>query len=215
MSAGHQVTVLGLGMSTCTRRVLTVLKEVGVDFKLQPIDLTKGANKQADYLAEQPFGQIPVIHDGKFKLYESRAICRYLAQKYDGKHTLLPKDPEALGQVEQWISIESSNYKADVVVAEYYFKPTFFGAPTDEKNAQEALQKVHQVFDVMEKHLTATKGKYLVGENFTLADVVYMPYTDYLLKLPVAKDILAKYPHVQAWWQNISSRPSWQTVSTL
>eukprot|EP01088_Endostelium_zonatum_P001518 TRINITY_DN11826_c0_g1_i1.p1 TRINITY_DN11826_c0_g1~~TRINITY_DN11826_c0_g1_i1.p1 ORF type:complete len:215 (-),score=51.00 TRINITY_DN11826_c0_g1_i1:41-685(-) len=210
----HQITILGMGMSTCTRRALTVAAEVGLDYKIQTVDLMKGAHKQPEFLKEQPFGQIPVLHDGDFRLYESRAICRYLAQKYDSKHTLLPTDAQLFGQVEQWISVESSNYKADAVVGEYMFKPMFGGKP-DEEKGKEAIAKVHQTFEIIEKHLAAKNSKFLVGDNFTLADVVYMPYTDYLLKVEQTKDILSKYPHVKAWWENISSRPSWQTVSKL
>jgi len=151
------------------------------------------------------------LYDGDFKLYESRAICRYLAHKYDSKHSLVPNDAQAYGQVEQWISVESSNYKADVVVGEYMFKP-MFGGKADEAKAAEALQKVHQTFEVLEKHLSANNSKFLVGSHFTLADVVFMPYTEYLLAIEQFKNILDKYPHVHAWWQNISGRPSWQKI---
>jgi glutathione S-transferase len=52
------------------------------------------------------------------------------------------------------------------------------------------------------------KTPFLAGETFTLADVVYMPYVDYLMGSPV-KDVIAKFPHVGAWWKGVSDRPAW------
>ena len=47
--------------STCTKRVLTILKEKNVPFKFHTVDFTKGEHKLPEYLTKQPFGQIPYI----------------------------------------------------------------------------------------------------------------------------------------------------------
>jgi glutathione S-transferase len=51
----------GMSISTCTRRVATVLHEKKVPFELIEVDLTTGAHKQPAYLEKQPFGQVPYI----------------------------------------------------------------------------------------------------------------------------------------------------------
>jgi glutathione S-transferase len=52
----------GASMSTCTRRVATVLKEKGVLYELVPIDFSKRQHKSEHYIATmQPFGQVPVL----------------------------------------------------------------------------------------------------------------------------------------------------------
>eukprot|EP01121_Diplochlamys_sp_Union-15-3_P012116 TRINITY_DN3590_c1_g1_i1.p1 TRINITY_DN3590_c1_g1~~TRINITY_DN3590_c1_g1_i1.p1 ORF type:complete len:238 (-),score=50.51 TRINITY_DN3590_c1_g1_i1:6-653(-) len=208
------ITVVGLYMSTCTRRVLTVLEETGTPYTLKPVDFAKGEHKSPEYVAkEQPFGQIPVLHDGSFKLYESRAIIRYLASKYDKTKTLLPQDPESLGLVEQFISIESSNYKADEIVFEKVFKK-MRGAEANQAVVDAAFEKVKRVFEVLEEHLKHKSGNkgFLVGDHLTLADIVYLPYTGYLLNIDEYKHALDKYPHLNAWWKNVTGRPSWQKV---
>jgi len=212
------ITIVGVAMSTCTRRVLTVLEEIKIPYTLQPVDFAKGEHKTPEYLQKhQPFGVIPALHEGDFHLYESRAISRYLAKAHDKTHTLLPEDPKLLGEVEQWISVETSNYKADEIVYEHVFKKWKGGGEADPAKVEEAFKKVTTVYEVLEAHLKGKKGKkeFLVGDHLTVADIVFLPYTDYLLNIPDFKNVLEKYPHVNAWWKNVTGRPSWQKVLKL
>ena len=62
----------------------------------------------------------------------------------------------------------------------------------------------------MEKQLAETP--FLAGEEFTLADICFMPYFEYAMGTP-AKEIFAKYPHVMAWWNKVSERPTWRKAT--
>lgn len=107
------IHLYGASLSTCTRRVAAVAKEVGVDYVLHPIDFSKGEHKAPAFLEHQPFGQVPYIVDdanGNFELYESRAISRYLVQQYGAKSGLIPTDPKKLAKFEQAASVEVSNF---------------------------------------------------------------------------------------------------------
>jgi glutathione S-transferase len=53
--------VYGSAMSTCTRRVALVLNEKEIAYELIEIDVMKGESKTAEYMAKQPFGQVPYI----------------------------------------------------------------------------------------------------------------------------------------------------------
>lgn len=104
----------GMKVSTCTQRVLAVLNEKNVDFELITVNLTKGEQQAPDHLAKQPFGRIPVLDDDGFLVYESRAICKYIAKKYAGQGTkLLPDDGDlkAFGLLEQ-VSVFSYWYRS-------------------------------------------------------------------------------------------------------
>ena len=98
--------------STCTQRVLTVLHELSIPHELVVIDFAKGEHKAPAFLAVQPFGQVPYIDDDGFKLFESRAIARYLALKYGGVGTLIPSpsDVRKTALFEQAASIELTNF---------------------------------------------------------------------------------------------------------
>jgi glutathione S-transferase len=95
----------GVAQSTCTQRVVAVLAEKGItDYELVPVDMSKGAQKQEPHISRQPFGKIPALEDDGFIVFESRAICKYLAVKYQDQGTpLVPKfgDVKAYGIFEQ------------------------------------------------------------------------------------------------------------------
>ncbi len=77
------IKLYGMTMSTCTRRVRCVLEEMGLPYEIVLVDLSKGEHKQPAHLAIQPFGQVPVLEDiDGTKIFESRAIMRYLLKKY-------------------------------------------------------------------------------------------------------------------------------------
>jgi glutathione S-transferase len=87
----------GAAHSTCTRRVMVVLEEKGVPYKLIPVNLGKGEHATPEFRAtKQPFGKVPVLDDDGFLIYESRAICKYIAKRWAGQGTkLIPDDNDA------------------------------------------------------------------------------------------------------------------------
>lgn len=77
------IKLYGMAMSTCTRRVRCVLEEMSLPYELILVDIAKGEHKQPAHLSIQPFGQVPVLEDTDgTKVFESRAIMRYLLKKY-------------------------------------------------------------------------------------------------------------------------------------
>jgi len=94
----------GIKGSTCTQRVLTALYEKGVPYELVTVDFAKGEHKSEKYMKLQPFGKVPALEDDGFILFESRAIAKYIAKKYESQGTpLLPAegDLKAYGLFEQ------------------------------------------------------------------------------------------------------------------
>ena len=67
-----------------------LLEEIGAPFELALVDRTVQAHHSPDYLKLNPNGKIPVLVDGELVLYETAAICLYLAQRHPGAH-LLPE----------------------------------------------------------------------------------------------------------------------------
>ncbi|WP_411024451.1 glutathione S-transferase N-terminal domain-containing protein, partial [Salmonella sp. s57359] len=94
-----------------TKRVIVCLIEKEIEFEVVPIDVFQGEHKQPNFLQLQPFGVVPVIQDGDYTLFESRAIIRYFAEKYKSQGTdLLGKTIEERGLVEQWLEVEAHNF---------------------------------------------------------------------------------------------------------
>ncbi|KAF7359646.1 Glutathione S-transferase [Mycena venus] len=88
-----------------------VLAEKRIPFQHIPVSVADRQNTTPEYLAIQPFGQVPAIDDDGFILYESRAICRYLAEKYQDQGTpLLPQSLKERALFEQAAFIELANF---------------------------------------------------------------------------------------------------------
>jgi glutathione S-transferase len=127
--------------------------------------------------------------------------------------SLWPKDSKQRALVEQWISVEQSHHNAaDKLVYELYFKK-MRGAEADKTVVEEETKRLHSCYKIMNEHL---HGKtFLVGDSFSLADIVFMPYLNYLQACEGFKEILSAHPNVAAWWKAITSRPSWQKTLSL
>ncbi|KAJ9172830.1 hypothetical protein P3X46_016031 [Hevea brasiliensis] len=197
------------------KRVLACLIEKGIEFEAVPVDLIKGEHRSPEYLKLQPFGALPVIQDGDYTLYESRAIIRYYAEKYKSQGTdLLGKSIEERGLVEQWLEVEAQNFHPHIYnLTLHILFASALGFPPDEKVIKESEEKLGKVLDVYEERLS--KSNYLAGDFFSLADLSHLPFTQYLVG-PINKEYMIRSrKHVSAWWDQISSRPSWKKVLQL
>jgi len=203
------IKVHGVTLSNNVVRVIAALNEKGLEYELVPVDLAAGAHKKPEFLALNPFGQIPTIQDGDDTLFESRAITRYIATKYKESGTNLI--PSSLAKFETWLQVESSQFNSPTsgIAFEFVIKP-MIGMTTDPSNAEKKAEQLSAVLDVYEAHLA--KNKYLAGDEFTLADLNHMPEIFLLLKTPKA-DLVNSRPHVKAWWDNISARPAWKKTT--
>jgi glutathione S-transferase len=200
------IKLFGHPMSTCTRKVLTALAETATPYELTLVDFAKGEHKQEPHLSRQPFGQIPAIDDDGFALFESRAICRYLSSKADNK--LTPNDPKQRALMEQWLSVEQSNFSPNAMKFIYHY---VFQRPQDAAVLEAATAMVEKCCAAISRPLEKTQ--FLTGDQFTIADIGYMPYFEYAMNTP-AKASFEKYPHVMAWWERVSKRPSWVKVTS-
>lgn len=150
------------------------------------------------------------MDDNGLIIYESRAICRYIATKYASQGTpLLPTDPTAIAFFEQAASIETSNYEPFVSGLAWELKFTmWFGGKTDEARAKSLQGQLSAKLDVYDAILG--KQKYLAGNDITLADLFHLPYGAVILDIGL--DEFSSRPNVARWWKDISSRASWEAV---
>jgi glutathione S-transferase len=197
--------IFGHPGSTCTRKVLMTLGETKTPYELTVVDLAKAEHKKEPHLSRQPFGQIPAIDDDGFAFYESRAICRYINDRSKGD--LVPGDIKGRALMEQWISVETSNFSPSAMKFIYH---DVFKRPQEPAVLEAAGKALETAFRVMDARLAASP--FLASSQFTLADVGFMPYLEYAMATPV-KATLATFPHVSAWWSKVSERPTWQKVA--
>lgn len=198
--------VYGHPASTCTRKVLFTLNEKGAAYDFVLVDFAKAEQKSPEHLARQPFGVVPVLDDGDFRIYESRAIIRYLDARLAGQ-SLTPSELQARGRMEQWISVESSYVSPPAMKAIMnIWYSSMAGKAPDAEVVAAGKAGAAKALDVVEQGLV---GKdYLAGE-FSLAEVTYAPYLQYLQDFGMG-DVISERPNIAAWWARVSGRPAWQ-----
>lgn len=191
----NAIKLFGFPLSGHSHRVELMLSLLGLPSEFVLVDLTKGAHKQPEFLAMNPFGQVPVIDDNGSVLADSNAILVYLAQKY-GEGRWLPSDAAGAAAVQRWLSIAAGPLAAGPARARLI---SVFGAPY---NAEEVIANAHALLKVIEAELSGRQ--YLVGEQPSIADVACYSY---IAHAPEGNVALADYPNLRAWLARIEALP--------
>ncbi|KAL6792256.1 thioredoxin-like protein [Trichoderma sp. SZMC 28013] len=200
--------------STSTKRVLLVLEEKQVPYEvITSTGDTAEARQHPDFLKLQPFAKVPVLEDDGVFIFESRAICKYIAKKYAAQGTkLIPDEGDLVGYglFEQACSIEQNyfNEPTEGLASEKVFKPHLGGTTNDArvKELETQLNKTLAVYNnILGKH------KYLTGDEISLADLFHLPYGQWARKIGY-KETFEKYPNVERWFASLEARESWVKV---
>ena len=188
------ITLYHFPLSGHSHRAELMLSLLGLDPKIQFVDLAKGEQKKPEFLAINAFGQVPVIDDNGVIVADSTAILVYLAKKYDPSGRWLPKDPEGAAQVQRWLSAASGAIYLGPARARLI---TVFGAGFDPKDT---VQRAHDALLVIDQHLSGRE--FLATHHATIADVAAYSY---IAHAPEGNVSLDEYANVQAWLARIEN----------
>jgi len=189
--------------------VKAVLLEKQVPFEEVLVDTAKGEQKLPEYLSKHPFGQVPCIDDDGFILYESRAICYYIASKYPEKGpSLLPTGVEANALYQQAVFTEMCHFNEPALAAarELLVKE-YRGLTPDKEVAAKHIADLSIKLDVYDQILS--KQKYIAGDEITLVDFYHLIIGT---ALNDRTHVMESKPNVARWFKEISTRESWVTV---
>ncbi|KAM5539528.1 hypothetical protein V8D89_006800 [Ganoderma adspersum] len=213
------VKVYGHPISTTTQRVLLILAELAVPHELIEVRFHELEHKSPAHRAHHPFGQVPYIVDsdnGSFEVFESRAICRYLALRYGGLGTLVPpqSDVEGTARFEQAASVEVCDFQGPVgnLAWECKFKLYELRGKTNPEVAKAYKAKVEGGLDGYDAMLAKTR--FLAGDELTLVDLFHLPHESFLKDqgFDLVTSESSRWPNVARWWKEIAGRPSWGKV---
>ena len=209
----QDLVLYGPAYSAYTRVARIVLAERGLAYRLEPVDILADDSPGAAHRARHPFGFVPVLDHGGFRLYETAAITRYLDEAFEAP-ALQPSDAQARARMAQIVHlIDSYGYWpwVRVIFVERVAAPQRDG--TDEAAIAEALPKAAQALDA----LAALHGDapFLAGEAFSLADAHAAPMIDYLTQAPEGRALIEARPSLARWWRDLQDRPSVQATRVL
>ncbi|MGB3136766.1 MAG: glutathione S-transferase family protein [Nodosilinea sp.] len=187
--------------SAYARPVWLALLEKQLPFELISVDLS-GKQFEPDFLAINPFGHVPVLIDGDFRVVESLAILDYLEARYPAI-SLLPTDAVALAKV-----------RMVQTVALNELLPTVFKLLMQGKRSPKALAEVEYAQLRVANTLAFFEsllgdGQYFAGEQLTLAEIVAGTL---IHRLPDVGVSLDDYPQLQQWSELLLARPAWRQI---
>lgn len=168
---------------------------LGLPHELVEVDLMAGAHKRPEFLALNPFGQVPVLDDDGTIIPDSHSILIYLAKKH-GRTDWLPEEPAAAAAVQRWLSVAAGELAYGPAAARLI---NLFGAKL---NADEVIGRAHLLLGRLESHLTGRD--WLVGTAPTIADVALYSY---LVRAPEGNVDLSAYPSVNAFLHRVEALP--------
>ena len=199
--------------STTSRPLMLFANESGIEIDFQVVDLFTGEHYQPPFEAINPNRQVPVLDDGDFRLTESSAILKYLAEKSGSP--AYPKDLQQRARVNErmdWINTQLCRDLAYGLVYPQIF-PHHKRPSDDAQKATLAWAKERAAgwMKVLDANLIGA-GSYLCGNQITIADYYAAPFV--ALAEAVGSD-LAGYPNVKRWLDRMKALKSWARTNEV
>jgi glutathione S-transferase len=181
-----------------------LLEEAGVPYELKRLNLQAGEQKKPEYLKINPNGAVPALVDGDLTLFESAAICQYLADKFPEKHLAPPLGSRDRALYYQWIHFAMSGLEPPAVniFLHTMIKPEAERLPSLVTESRAQLKAALQVVE------GAVAGKtFLVGDALTAADVMIGSTLAWAQMMGMLGDGL---PATTAYLGRLAARPAFQ-----
>ncbi len=178
-----------------TRKISIMLEEVGFDFKITKIDLSKGEQFKTQFRKISPFSKTPVIidHENGKSVFESGAILIYLGEK-SGKFY----DVKDRNLINQWLMAQMGNV-GPMIGQHHQFH--HFNPGKSKFGEEKFFDQAKRIYGDLDQRLGQTK--YLAGENYTIADIATWPW----ISRHEWHDIgLKKYKNLSKWYIEIAKR---------
>jgi GST-like protein len=187
-------------------KVHIALEELGLPYKVIPVNIGKGDQFKPEFLAITPNHRIPAIVDPDgpggvpLRLFESAAILIYLSEKTGGR--LIPADPVQRYTCLQWMMFQMAG--TGPMFGQYHH----FANYAQEKipyAIERYTNEVRRLHRVLDKRLG--QSEYLAGPEYSMADIINFPW----LRYPERRNIdLADYPNIKRWFDLVAARPAVQ-----
>jgi glutathione S-transferase len=222
--------------STCSQKVRLVMAEKGLDFVEHKMKLFKNEQLHPDYLKLNPNGVVPtLVHDGE-PIIDSSVIMEYLDEVFPAP-PLSPADPKARARMRAWmrffeevptVAVRFPSYNAafarhfSTMSADEFAKlaaakplrDTFLGQMDKDKGfSQDKIDQAERSIrkTVLRMAPALADQPYLMGEDYTLADICVVPALIRMEDLGYER-LWQDLPALGAWLARVKARPSYGTA---
>jgi len=186
-------------------RPLWAAEEAGGDYEFHPVNMSNGEHHEEWFKSMNPCGKVPVMTDGDFTLFESPAICEYIAEQSPGSGLLPLPGTKERALYNQWMYFTVTELEQPLwLLAKHKFAlPEEYRLPDVSKTAFYEFDKAGAI---LARPLESSP--WLLGETFSLADIMAGQTILWAFKydVPVENKTLKEYAG------RLKSRPAFQKV---
>jgi glutathione S-transferase len=193
-------------ISTTSRPVMLFIAEHELDVECVHVDLMSGGNLDPAYLAINPNGIVPFLVDDDFRLGESSAILKYLADKVGSP--AYPTELRARAKVNEaldWLNTQLHEYFCLFTVYPNFGIPHGLDPAIAQGLIAFGEEHAPRWLKVLDEHMLGRRN-FICGDQITLAD--YLGSSFVVLGEGAAFD-LSPYPNIERWVARMKARPQW------
>jgi Glutathione S-transferase len=201
-------------VSTTSRPIVLFASESGIDLEYQLVDLFTGEQYQPAYATINPSRQVPVLEDGDFRLTESSAILKYLAEKTGSP--AYPADLRKRARVNERMDWFNTGFYRDFSYGFVYPQIfSFMRRPDDAVQAatiEWGKSRALTWLKVLDESMLGPRQAFVCGDDITIAD--YLGATMVIGGEAIECDFRA-YPNISRWLRNMKALRSWNKVNEV
>ena len=197
------------------RAVHQFLLETDTPFIEEIVDIMGGINEKQDFKDQyNPTGQVPILVDGDFSVWESAAIAYYINEKFECAAHWFGDTAQQRARIQQYLHFHSTTLRRG---AGAFFYSNFAECIWGPNDYSKEIEKGHCVLRESMEILEGFLGKtpYLCGSEISFADLQgFHEFVSHEAGGVIPASQWAEFPNVREWFDRLAERPHAQTVST-
>lgn len=196
--------VWGRRSSFNVQKVLWLVGELGLAHEHVPAGGSFGGLDAPSFRAMNPHGRVPVIADGELVVWESHAILRYLAARYD-TGGFWRVEPSERARIDGWMDWSQTALQPDFLVGVFW---GYYRTPEPQRNwaiIRDKIARCAQHFELLDNILG--HRPFLRGNSLTLADIPAGTSLYRYFELEIDRPTV---PNVEAWYRRLQERPAYR-----
>ncbi len=198
--------LLGRANSSNVMKVIWLLEELGLPYHREEYGGAFGKTTDPEYLAMNPNAVVPTLVEDDFVLWESNAICRYLAASHGAGTPLWPEDLHARANIDRWMDWLQTTLGPPMTVVFWGLVRT----PADQQDwaaIDAAAVKLGRLYGMLDVILA--RHPYVAGNDFTPADIAIGPHLHRWFSFEGIEK--PEHPHLRAWYDRLCGRTAYRT----
>jgi len=198
------------------RAVHQFMLENEIPFEEQTVDLVNGENEAKEYRHQyNPTGQVPVLIDGEFTVWESSAIASYLNEKFQCPANWFGRDLQQRAMIQQYLHWHATMLRRGAGAFFYtHFAPCIWGEDQDYAQPVEHGRYIlYESMKILETYWLKERD-YLCGNELSFADLqCFHEFVSHESGKIIPDEVWARHPRTRAWFDRLAERPHARTVS--